>query len=66
MEIQAIRTVKPAESLYLVLHRMRMDQIKNHSNAQSVSGIYQLLQLIGGPKRELTAKKLDTWYPNEP
>jgi hypothetical protein len=45
---------------------MRMDQIKNHSNAQSVSGIYQLLQLIGGPKRELTAKKLDTWYPNEP
>ena len=58
MEIQAIRTVKPAETLYLVLYRMRMDQIKNHRNAQSMSGIYQLLQLIGGAKAGADSKKI--------
>jgi len=54
-------SVEAAQPFDLVGHGVGVHDIHDHRDPGAVSGIHERLQVLGVPKRELAAKKFDTW-----
>ena len=50
IEVEVVAAVKSAQTLNLILHRMRVHDIHNHGNSTRVRVVDKVLELLGGTK----------------
>ena len=58
VKILIVTTIKAAQSFFLVIHRMRMDNIHNHPDPHTMSSVNQGFQLIRCPETGTHSKKI--------
>ena len=58
VKILIVTTIKAAQSFFLVIHRMRMDNIHNHPDPHTMSSVNQGFQLIRCPETGTHGKEI--------